>query len=199
MPKAQRSNAPQISPSLGKIRIISGLWRGRKLPVHDVQGLRPTSDRIKETLFNWLAMDIAQARCLDLFAGAGGLGFEAASRFAQQVTMVELHPAAARQLNENVARLQAKNIEVVQQDAVRFLQQSPEQPYQVVFLDPPFHQDLLQDCVTALEANRWLAPNALIYIESERQLDKLTVPSLWHLHRDKTAGQVCYQLYIREI
>ncbi|WP_153445552.1 16S rRNA (guanine(966)-N(2))-methyltransferase RsmD [Vibrio algicola] len=181
----------------GFVRIISGLWRGRKLPVYDAEGLRPTTDRVKETLFNWLASDIPQSRCLDLFAGSGGLGFEAASRQAEHVTMLELNKSAKQQLSQNVSNLNANNIEVLQQDSLLFLQQSGT-PYDVVFIDPPFRQDLLEKTIALLTTNHWLAPEALIYIETEKELTLPALPQDWQLHREKTAGQVCYRLYQRQ-
>ncbi|HAS4442792.1 TPA: 16S rRNA (guanine(966)-N(2))-methyltransferase RsmD [Vibrio cholerae] len=172
MQRRRQPNPSQKKAPTGQVRIISGLWRGRKLPVHDAEGLRPTTDRVKETLFNWLAQEVPNARCLDLFAGSGGLGFECASRQANQVTMLELNPLA-------------------------FLRQSGK-PYDVVFIDPPFRQGLLQETTQLLEQNGWLAPQAMIYIECEKELPLTELPPHWHLHREKSAGQVCYRLFIRE-
>ncbi|POB65400.1 16S rRNA (guanine(966)-N(2))-methyltransferase RsmD, partial [Vibrio vulnificus] len=126
------------------------------------------TDRVKETLFNWLAQDIPHARCLDLFAGSGGLGFEAASRQAEQVTMLELNPKAFAQLQQNVTALKANNIKVIQGDALQFLKQQGT-PHHVVFIDPPFRQGLLAEAVTLLEQNGWLAEDAMIYIETEKE------------------------------
>ncbi len=196
MRKHPVNKANNNKPSTGFVRIISGLWRGRKLPVQDAQGLRPTTDRVKETLFNWLAQDIPASRCLDLFAGSGGLGFEAASRQAEHVTMVELNPKAQQQLTRNVSTLKASNIEVIQQDALQFLQQTNHQAYDVVFIDPPFRQGLLEQTLILLEQNAWLAPQALVYIESEKELPLPDMPPHWSLHREKTAGQVCYRLFL---
>ncbi|EEX38617.1 16S rRNA (guanine(966)-N(2))-methyltransferase RsmD [Vibrio metschnikovii] len=181
----------------GHVRIISGLWRGRKLPVHDAQGLRPTTDRVKETVFNWLAQDIAKAKCLDLFAGSGSLGFECASRQANLVTMLELNGAAYHQLKSNIARLQANNINAVHGDTLQYLKQSAS-AYDVVFIDPPFHQGLINHVVPLLESNGWLAEQAIIYIECEKELSLNELPDNWQLHREKTAGQVCYRLYLRQ-
>lgn len=195
----RNTSKPSAKKSTGGfVRIISGLWRGRKLPVYDAEGLRPTTDRVKETLFNWLASDIPHSRCLDLFAGSGGLGFEAASRQAAHVTMLELNKSAKQQLSKNVTDLKASNIEVLQQDALLFLQQSGE-PYDVVFIDPPFRQDLLDKTIELLAGNNWLSPEALIYIETEKELTLPSLPQDWQLHREKTAGQVCYRLYQRNV
>ena len=197
MLRRRQQNPSQKKPSTGFIRIISGLWRGRKLPVHDAEGLRPTTDRVKETVFNWLAQDVPQAKCLDLFAGSGSLGFEAASRQAELVTLIELNPAAFKQLEQNIVALKATNIEAKKTDALLFLQQ-PGTPYHVVFIDPPFRKGLLNDAITLLEQNGWLAENAIIYIETEKELVIEGLPQTWHLHREKSAGQVSFRLYQRQ-
>ncbi|MDF2155989.1 16S rRNA (guanine(966)-N(2))-methyltransferase RsmD [Vibrio sp. CAU 1672] len=196
MVRRRQQNSSQNKPTTGFVRVISGLWRGRKLPVHDAEGLRPTTDRVKETVFNWLAQDVPQAHCLDLFAGSGGLGFEAASRQAAHVTMIELNRQAFQQLTKNVAALKAANIDVLNTDALSYLQQ-PGTPHHVVFIDPPFHQGLLAQTVSLLEQNGWLADGAMIYIETEKELEMTGLPPTWHLYREKTAGQVSYRLYER--
>ncbi|ELZ1261555.1 16S rRNA (guanine(966)-N(2))-methyltransferase RsmD [Vibrio fluvialis] len=196
MLRRRQQNPSQKRAPSGQVRIISGLWRGRKLPVHDAEGLRPTTDRVKETLFNWLAQDIPHAKCLDLFAGSGGLGFESASRQADKVTMLEMNPQAFAQLKTNIAALKASNIEAVITDTLAYLKQ-PGQAYDVVFIDPPFRQGLLQETVQLLEQNGWLAANAMIYIESEKELPLTELPESWQLYREKLAGQVCYRLFER--
>lgn len=195
--RQQTTRKPQNNRPGGFVRIISGQWRGRKLPVHDVEGLRPTTDRVKETLFNWLAQDIYQSKCLDLFAGSGGLSFEALSRGAESVTMLELDKKAANQLEQNLKTVGAKNATVVNGDSLTFLSQQGR-AHDLVFIDPPFRKDLIQDVIAALENNGWLAPHAMIYIEAEKELGNLITPSHWHLNREKTAGQVCYRLFARE-
>ncbi|MCW8329523.1 16S rRNA (guanine(966)-N(2))-methyltransferase RsmD [Photobacterium sp. SDRW27] len=181
----------------GFVRIISGRWRGRKLPVHDVEGLRPTTDRVKETVFNWLAPDIHEAKCLDLFTGSGSLSFEALSRGAHSVTMLELDKKAADQLEKNRLTVGADNAKIHQTDSLAFLSQSGT-PHDIVFIDPPFRKNLLQEVITLLETNGWLAPHAIIYIEAEKELGDPDTPAHWHLHKEKTAGQVCYRLFERE-
>ncbi|MGL6316713.1 16S rRNA (guanine(966)-N(2))-methyltransferase RsmD [Vibrio sp. WXL103] len=198
MVRRRQQNSSQKQASLGSIRIISGLWRGRKLPVHDAEGLRPTTDRVKETVFNWLAQDIPHAKCLDVFAGSGGLGFEAASRQAERVTMLELNNKAFQQLKTNVATLKADNIEVIQGDALAYLKQ-PGTPHDVVFIDPPFHQGLVDECLSLLETNGWLSNDAMIYLETEKSLNVANTPESWSLHREKQAGQVAFKLYQREV
>ncbi|KHN57440.1 16S rRNA methyltransferase [Dickeya fangzhongdai] len=191
MAKHQATSAP------GQIRIIGGQWRGRKLPVPDSPGLRPTTDRVRETLFNWLAPVIAQSRCLDCFAGSGALGLEALSRYAAHATLLEAERNVARQLTQNLSLLGADNAEVVNADTLQWLAKPAPQPYDVVFLDPPFRRGLLDDTLRLLEAGDWLAEEAWIYIETEAENRTLAIPSTWTLHREKTAGQVSYRLYIR--
>ncbi|USD65389.1 16S rRNA (guanine(966)-N(2))-methyltransferase RsmD [Vibrio sp. SCSIO 43136] len=198
MRRRRQPNPSQNQKASGFIRIISGLWRGRKLPVHDAEGLRPTTDRVKETLFNWIAADVGYANCLDVFAGSGGLGFEAASRQAKKVTMLEMNPTAYKQLCQNRDQLKADNIDVVNTDALKHLEAQGQADVDLVFLDPPFRQGLLDEAITKLEDNGWLSDNALIYIETEKELALPRLPTQWQLHREKTAGQVSYRLYIRE-
>lgn len=193
--RSPRQNSASRS---GNIRIISGKWRGRKLPVHDVDGLRPTTDRVKETVFNWLMNDVVQRNVLDCFAGSGGLGFETLSRGAFHTVFVEKNSKAAEQLRKNCATLAIENAKVLNLDTLRWLAQSaPQQPFSLVFIDPPFRQDLAQKTVDLLEDNEWLSDNALIYVEVESELAGLSIPANWTLLKEKTAGQVSYQLYER--
>jgi len=176
-----------------KVRIIAGRWRGRRLPVADVPGLRPTPDRTRETLFNWLAPFIPGARCLDLFAGSGALGFEALSRGAQEVTMIERDPRVAAQLREVADLLQADGLDLHRTDALTFLKADPR-PFDVLFLDPPFRQGLLAPSLQRLDSDGWLAPGARIYLEVERELGRPDTPDDWQLLRDGQAGQVAFFL-----
>jgi len=198
MVRRRQQNPSQKRPQSGQVRIISGLWRGRKLPVHDAEGLRPTTDRVKETLFNWIAQDVPNARCLDLFAGSGGLGFECASRQAESVTMLEMNPQAFSQLKANINTLNASNIEAINTDSLAYLRQTGT-PYDVVFIDPPFRKGLLDEALLHLEDNGWLANNAMIYIETEKELSLPELPESWQLYREKSAGQVCFRLFERTV
>ncbi|WP_304166969.1 16S rRNA (guanine(966)-N(2))-methyltransferase, partial [Lonsdalea britannica] len=180
----------------GQIRIIGGQWRGRKLPVPHSPGLRPTTDRVRETLFNWLAPVIQQARCLDCFAGSGALALEALSRYAAHATLLEAERGIARQLSQNLSLLRAENASVIHTDALQWLAQ-PGEAFDVVFLDPPFRQGLLNNTVNLLETQGWLADDAWIYIETEAENRTLNLPANWQLHREKVAGQVAYRLYAR--
>ncbi|MBC3381443.1 16S rRNA (guanine(966)-N(2))-methyltransferase [Serratia fonticola] len=187
---------PQTA-SAGLIRIIGGQWRGRKLPVPNSEGLRPTTDRVRETLFNWLAPVIRGARCLDCFAGSGALGLEALSRYAESATLLEYERPVAQQLGKNLALLQG-NGSVVNTNALTWLAGNG-QPFDVVFLDPPFRKGLLADTVTLLEQQGWLANEAWIYVEAEAESAATDVPVTWTLHREKVAGQVAYRLYLRTL
>jgi len=182
----------------GQIRIIGGQWRGRKLPVPDSPGLRPTTDRVRETLFNWLAPSMVDAKCLDCFAGSGALGLEALSRYAASATLLEMERGVAQQLQQNLATLKATNARVVTTNTLVFLAQ-PGTPHDVVFIDPPFRKGLLEETLTLLENNGWLADDALIYVESEVENGLPPVPVNWNLHREQVAGQVAYRLYHREV
>ena len=177
----------------GQIRIIAGQYRGRKLPVLMADGLRPTTDRVKETVFNWLMPYIQDAHCLDCFAGSGGLGFEAMSRGASNVTLIELNKLAAQQLKDNKALLKADNIQVVQQNALDFLQNN-QQSFSLVFIDPPFRKGLAQQTAQLL-SEKGLTDDALIYVEMESDHNTQIMPSHWQLLKEKIAGQVVYRLY----
>lgn len=181
----------------GQIRIIGGQWRGRKLPVPDSPGLRPTTDRVRETLFNWLAPSMVDAHCLDCFAGSGALGLEALSRYAASATLLEMERSVAQQLQQNLATLKAANAKVVNTNTLTFLA-NPGTPHNIAFIDPPFRKGMLEDTVRLLENNGWLADDALVYIESEVENGLPPVPAHWQLHREKVAGQVAYRLYHRE-
>lgn len=168
------------------MRIIAGDWRGRRLPVPVRAGLRPTPDRVRETLFNWLQAEIPGADCLDLFAGTGALGFEAASRGARSVTLVESDRDQVDQLQEQVTVFQADNISVVCADGISWLQQTPDE-FDIAFLDPPFQGDLLQSGLTILADRAILRPSGLIYVEQSRGEP---IPPGWQVVRETRAGRV---------
>lgn len=179
-----------------RLRIIGGEWRGRKLSFPALPELRPTPDRVRETLFNWLRDILPGARCLDLFAGSGALAFEALSRGAEEVVMVDLHPAVIAQLEEHIRQLKARNARVVQAEALAFLQ-GPPHPFDIVFLDPPFQGALLGPCMARLAGHGWLAPTAWLYIETDRRTPLPPLPADWTVLRHKEAGQVGYYLLQR--
>jgi 16S rRNA (guanine966-N2)-methyltransferase len=178
-----------------QLRIIAGTWRGRKLGFAPLAGVRPTPDRVRETLFNWLAPVVQGARCLDLYAGSGALGLEAASRGAAGVVLVDSDPLVARTLREQLRVLNAGQVRVVEADIGAFLR-GPAAPYDVVFLDPPFREQRLPEAIRQLEAGGWLADPAWVYLEAERELEP-PLPPNWELYRSKTAGQVGYHLVRR--
>lgn len=179
----------------GRIRIIGGQLRNSRLDVPDLPGLRPTAERVRETLFNWLAPVIAGARCLDLCAGTGALGIEALSRGAASVQFVERDARAAQALRDNLSRLKAPGGQVAAVDALAFLQ-GAAQPYGLVFLDPPFALAMWEPIAQRLEQGGWLAPGAWIYVESPRS-SALRLPNTWVEHREGAAGEVRYALYRR--
>ncbi|MFV8783012.1 16S rRNA (guanine(966)-N(2))-methyltransferase RsmD [Microbulbifer sp. SA54] len=178
-----------------QLRIIGGRWRGRKIAFAPITGLRPTGDRLRETLFNWLQFHLPGARCLDLFAGSGALGLEALSRGAAAVDFVELDRGAAQTLRDQLKMLDADNGMVHNCPAQVFLGH-PGEPCSVVFVDPPFAANLWAETLSALESSDHLAPGALIYVESPRDLP-LAVPDSWQLEKEKLAGQVKMQLFSR--
>lgn len=180
-----------------EIRIIGGLWRSRRLAFPSSEGLRPTPDRVRETLFNWLRSEVEGSVCLDLYAGSGALGFEAASRGASQVVMVESQPDVLRALKENCSRLDARQVQVIGGCAKDYLGRDPES-FDLVFLDPPFRRGWLARSAALLEARNWLGPSALIYLEGERGMDFSLLPSNWSTLREGVAGEVAFRLCRRQ-
>ena len=179
----------------GQLRIIGGQWRGRKLQFDAAPGLRPTSDRVRETLFNWLAPDIRDARCADLFAGSGALGLEALSRGAASCDFVDSNPGAIRRLQQHLETLQATaQGHCHALTAQRYLEQAHE-PWDIVFLDPPFGQGLVGPCAQLLAAAGHLRVGSLIYLELGKNEQLEGLPTEWEAHREKFAGGVAYRLY----
>lgn len=176
-----------------ELRIIGGQWRGRRVRFPDVPAIRPTPDRVRETLFNWLQRVIAGSRCLDLFAGSGALGLEALSRGAARVVFVDRERAVIEHLAQTLAILGARGAELRVQDARRFLEHKA-QPFDIVFLDPPFEADLLPDVCAALEDRGWLAPGAHVYVESRARAGVPTLSPGWTLIKSGRAGEVGYHL-----
>ncbi len=177
---------------LGQLRIIGGQWRSRRLQIAASTQLRPTPDRVRETLFNWLQPWIVGANCLDLFAGSGALGLEALSRGAAGAVLVEHDPAVISVLRANVTVLGASTADVIMADCVAYLQ-TQARPFDIVFLDPPYRSGLLGRCCTLLAAGGWIRPGGLVYLEAPgTQLPEL--PEGWLLERSKRAGQVGYHL-----
>jgi 16S rRNA (guanine966-N2)-methyltransferase len=198
--------AQPAASGANRLRIIGGRWRGTRLQFPPVAAIRPTPDRVRETLFNWLQQAVIGARCLDLFAGSGALGLEALSRGAKSAVFVDQSAQVVRYLRDTLARLQCVNAAVHSGDARAFLQQA-QQPYDLVFLDPPFAANgsgsLLTDLFVDLEKDGRLNPEAWIYLECPAGLGSPTTwrswPTHWQLHRSKQAGQVGYHLARRTL
>ena len=181
----------------GTVRIIGGRWRGRRLPVADLPGLRPSGDRARETLFNWLQMDLRGARCADLFAGTGVLGLEAASRGAAHTVLVENAPRAVQALRSSVQLLApdgGRDVSVVETDALAWLEACPAGSLDIVFIDPPFGCGLEGRVLEILDRRECLAPGGLVYVETARQEPAVLPPPGWESVRDKCLGEVRMQL-----
>lgn len=176
---------------MSRVRITGGQWRSRLLNVVDAQGLRPTPDRVRETLFNWVGQDLSGWRCLDLFAGSGALGFEAASRGAGSVVMVESNSRVFSQLRQNVAALDAAQVELIRGDALKFAA-TLSQGFDLVMLDPPYHKGWIERL--APQVGAWVVPDGWLYVEAERPLASM---GEFVTVKAGRAGQVCYQLMER--
>lgn len=184
-------------PLTGRVRIIGGKWRGRLLPVHQTEALRPTPNRVRETLFNWLQQDLHDVRCLDLFAGTGALGFEALSRGAKQVVFVESHQSTLRLLEKAATQLNAEaHCQFRNQKALSYLEglRSDAPPFDVIFLDPPFQSTLLASSLRALSTSPCVNAQTLIYVESASPLEADALPAEWQLLKQKKASQIYYHL-----
>jgi 16S rRNA (guanine966-N2)-methyltransferase len=182
------------------VRIIGGRWRGRRVPFATDPGIRPTPDRVRETLFNWLRNDVDGARCLDLFAGSGALGLESLSRGAAQCTFVEQSAPAAAMIRATLAAVGGEGV-VIETDAVRWLARASTtaaarrgERFDLVFLDPPFGKDWLPRVLAALDQGAWVKPGGLVYLECERSLGEPVLPPGWELLKSKFAGEVGYHL-----
>jgi 16S rRNA (guanine966-N2)-methyltransferase len=191
---AKRTSKAGIKSQPGRLRIVAGKWRSRLLDIANVSGLRPTSERIRETLFNWLAPGIAGARCLDLFAGTGALGLEALSRGAAEVVFVEKSPRAAKLLRNNIAALGASLTTVHNADALDYLAGTQLGKFDIVFLDPPFAADMLDDLCRLLNAVSILRSGAQVYLEEDRNKPEVDLPEGWRVVKSRSAGNVRYSL-----
>lgn len=173
------------------IQIIGGLYRGKKIQFPDIEGLRPTPNRVRETLFNWLMQPIKNARCLDAFAGSGALGLEAFSRGAAQVDFIEQSPVAHAQLHKILAQFNSPKLKLIKDDTLGYLNK-PSAQFDLIFLDPPFEKNYIPPCLTAIIQNNFLAPDGLVYIESSHPVD--IDEKIWETLKLKRAGQVHYGL-----
>jgi len=182
-----------------EVRIIAGIFRSRKIQFPVLEGLRPTPDRVKETLFNWLRHDLEGARCLDLFSGSGSLGFEAASRGAQSVVQIDANRDVISALKASKERLKAECVDVIKANVSAYLSGPPE-VFDLVFMDPPFRKNEVIQALAALEKGGWLSPRAKIYVECEHELALLQdVPASWVLWRKGCSGDVAYYLFERQM
>lgn len=189
-----KSGAAGKKPRPGRLRIVAGKWRSRLLDIEELPGLRPTSERIRETLFNWLAPSIQGARCLDLFAGTGALGFEALSRGATTVVFVENSRRAARAIENSAKILDAAGAVIHQCQAEDYLRAAAPASFDIVFLDPPFADDRLEDICSLIDERGLLAAGGRVYLEQDRAIPVALLPERWRILRDKTAGNVRYRL-----
>lgn len=191
---AHRVAAPGRGASSRVLRIIAGTWRGRRFRFTAAAAIRPTPDRVRETLFNWLRERVSAACCLDLCAGSGALGLEALSRGAARVHFVESDATAVRELRARLVEWGAQGATVERMDALRYLRTKPE-AFDIVFLDPPYAAGLLRAAAHLLEDRGWLAPEALIYLESAARVELPELPETWRLVKAKRAGEVGYHLF----
>lgn len=195
-PRTPATSSPRTGAA-HTLRVIGGEWRGRRIRFPPVEAIRPTPDRVRETLFNWLQQDVRGARCLDLYAGSGALGLEALSRGAASVVFVDAEPAVVRHLVATLLALGCDRGRVVGADAARFLE-GPATPFDIVFVDPPYAARALEGACRALDARGWVRPGGLAYLEDRAAEGEPALPPGWTLLRSKRAGEVGYHLARRE-
>ena len=194
MTRSHRSGRRRGRSPPGRLRIVAGKWRSRLLPVAEVSDLRPTPARVRETVFNWLATSVVGARCLDLYAGTGALGFEALSRGAASVDFVDASGEATQALAEAREQLDAAQARVHRSDAFDYLRGRAATPYDLVFLDPPYADDSIGELCRLLDSGGWLAEGARLYFEHPKTGPAPRFPDAWSITHEKTAGQVRYGL-----
>jgi 16S rRNA (guanine966-N2)-methyltransferase len=192
--------AGRATADSGIVRIIGGKWRGRKLSFPAQPGLRPTPDRVRETLFNWLAAELPDARCLDLFAGSGALGLEALSRGARSCQFVDSARPACDSINRHLVALDCRDGQVLHGDTLDWLERkpTPQRIADIVFLDPPFDSGLLEPICVALESRGWLGLGSCVYVEHSAREAALLFPEQWQAVKDKSAGEVRYRLFVHD-
>lgn len=195
-PKIRSAGATSAGPRF-VLRIIGGEWRGRKVSFPPVAAIRPTPDRVRETLFNWLQGTVPGSRCLDLFAGSGALGLEALSRGASEVVFVEVDPAGSRHLAATLRDLKCDRGRVLRTDARHYLD-GDVAPFDIIFLDPPYAERRLAATCREIEERGWLKAGGLVYLEDAASAGAPELPAGWTLLRSKRAGEVGYHLARRE-
>jgi 16S rRNA (guanine966-N2)-methyltransferase len=194
----RKNAAPKSNKPSNQLRIIGGQWRGRKLSFPTAEGLRPTADRVRETLFNWLSPSISGANCLDLFAGSGALGMEALSRGASSCCFIDTAPAACEHIAANLTLMQCDTATTHTAQAAQWLKQlnpTPSETFDIIFLDPPFGKNLAEECLVLIDQKQLARNDGLVYLETNRDEALPATPPHWQLHREKIAGQVNYRLY----
>ena len=189
-----KPGAANKKPRPGRLRIVAGKWRSRLLDIAEVPGLRPTSERVRETLFNWLAPSIQGARCLDLFAGTGALGFEALSRGATEVVFVDNSRRAIKAIEKSAKTLDAAGAVIHCGDAAEYVRNAAPASFDIIFLDPPFADDRHAALSRQIDESGILAPGGRIYLEQDRAKPEAAIPERWRVLRNKTAGNVRYML-----
>ncbi|ACL29855.1 16S rRNA (guanine(966)-N(2))-methyltransferase RsmD [Buchnera aphidicola str. APS (Acyrthosiphon pisum)] len=178
-----------------KIYIISGNLKGRKISFKNIPNLRPTTNQIRETLFEWLSKYIKNSRCLDCFAGSGVLGIEAISRYAAFSTLLEIEKKTFLTLKKNIKELNIYNVEIIRTNTLHWLKKTRNKPYDIIFIDPPYHQGLVKKTINLLENKKWIKKNSFIYIEQEKK-QSIIVPKNWTLYKKKITNQIQCYLYI---
>lgn len=194
-PSRQSATASKAASSDGELRIIGGEWRSRKLRFPAVGGVRPTPARTRETLFNWLSPYLPGSHCLDLFAGSGALGLEALSRGAETALFVDSHASLTSALKANLSTLKSTQGKVLNTPVEKLLATPAPRAFDIIFMDPPFRQGLLDRILPWIDEHNWLTPGGWLYVEHESELATPLTPAHWRLHRHKTAGQVTYCLF----
>lgn len=189
-----KPGAANKKPRRGRLRIVAGKWRSRLLDIADEPGLRPTSERVRETLFNWLAPLIEGSRCLDLFAGTGALGIEALSRGATSVVFVDSSRRVIKAIENSTRELQAAGVAIHCADAMDYLRGAVPGSFDIVFVDPPFADDRLEEVCRQIDEHDILAPGGRIYLEQDRAKPETPLPGRWRMLRNKTAGNVRFML-----
>jgi 16S rRNA (guanine966-N2)-methyltransferase len=177
-----------------KVYIISGKLKGRKISFNNLTNLRPTTNQIRETLFEWLSKYIKHSRCLDCFAGSGALGIEAISRHAKFSTFLEIEKNTFFTLKKNIRKLNISNVKLIRTNTLDWIKKKGK-PYDIIFVDPPYHQGLIKKTLTLLENNKWIKKNSLIYIEKEKK-QSLIMPKHWILYKKKITRKIECYLYI---